>query len=288
MLDCNSIEELKKLLTNTSGNGFTPIEKFDGVLEGNRCEIKNIYINSKNDTIGFIRNSIGGTIKNLKISGQIIGNHNVGGIVGRGSSMNINNCINNATIVGNPSEAKTNAGTGGIIGVGNAYILNSCNMGDITLGTNNSYTYVGGIIGYDSGSTIENTFNIGNISGKCYAKGGIFGYSGTDIKIILKNAYNLGIIDTSSRRTGEIAGGIHTSSTLDLDYVYCRRGDIDYIGLTQGSIDGTVTKLEKEELYSQEFVDLLNSYKEDGKYPENWLYWVIRRKRIPNFKYEID
>lgn len=227
-------------------------------------------------------------IKNLKISGQIIGNNNVGGIVGRGSSMNINNCINNATIVGNPSEDKTNAGTGGIIGVGNAYILNSCNMGDITLGTNNSYTYVGGIIGYDSGSTIENTFNIGNISGKCYAKGGIFGYSGTDIKIILKNVYNLGIIDTSSQRTGEIADGIHTSSTLDLDYVYCRRGDIDYIGLTQGSIDGTVTKLEKEELYSQEFVDLLNSYKEDGKYPENWLYWVIRRKRIPNFKYEID
>ena len=115
MLDCNSIEELKKLLTNTSGNGFTPIEKFDGVLEGNRCEIKNIYINSKNDTIGFIRSSIGGTIKDLKISGQIIGNNNVGG-----------------------------------------------------------------------------------------------------------------------------------------------------------------------------FVDLLNSYKEDGKYPENWLYWVIRRKRIPNFKYEID
>ena len=42
-------------------------------------------------------------------------------------------------------------------------------------------------------------------------------------------------------------------------------------------------ELEKEELYSQEFANLLNSYKEDGKYPENWLYWGIRRRRIPNF-----
>ena len=283
ILDCNSIEELKKLLTNTSGNGFTPIEKFDGVLEGNRCEIKNIYINSKNDTIGFIRNSIGGTIKDLKISGQIIGSNNVGGILGRGSSMNINNCINNATIVGNPRDAQTNVGTGGIIGAGNAYILNSCNMGDITLGTNNSYTYVGGIIGFDSGSTIENTFNIGNLSGKCYSKGGIFGYSRNNTKTTIKNAYNLGIIDTTSRIKGEIAGGIHVYSTLELDHVYYQNENIEYIGINQGNIIGTATKLEKDYLYSQEFVDLLNSYKEDGKYPENWLYWAIRRRRIPNF-----
>ena len=54
MLDCNSVEELKNLLTDTSGSGFTPIFGFRGVFDGQENEIRNIYQN-KEEEVAFLQ-----------------------------------------------------------------------------------------------------------------------------------------------------------------------------------------------------------------------------------------
>lgn len=78
VLECDTIEQLKNLLTNTEETGFTPIKNFSGTFNGQGYEIKNIYINST-EHAGLFEYVSNATIKNLKISGEIISQKSAGG-----------------------------------------------------------------------------------------------------------------------------------------------------------------------------------------------------------------
>lgn len=214
------IETLKEELTNKNGTGFKPIASyqatpFKGVFDGQKNEIRNIYINYTNNKyihyLGLF-GLVSGKIKNLGITGEIKGNNShaeVSGIVGYGFSetiiincynkcnitgknsygvgtncKNIINCYNNGNIIAN--------GYAGGISAGSYYIINCYNTGEVTSTENYE---IGGISANTGMYNCINCFNMGNITGK----GRTVGISSSGLT---KNCYNTGNI------TGGSCGGI--------------------------------------------------------------------------------
>ena len=135
MLECNSVEELKDLLTNTSGSGFTPIANFSNTFNGQGYEIQNVYINIVGNAGLF--NIASGKIQNLAISGNITSTENnaggiVAGIATVGLNLELDKCENMAKVVSSKKAA------GGIVGGGQGIKITNCyNYGEIySYGTN--------------------------------------------------------------------------------------------------------------------------------------------------------
>ena len=253
ILGCNSVEELKDLLTNTSGSGFTPIANFSSTFNGQGYEIQNMYINTAENAGLF--NSASGKIENLKVSGNITSTENsAGGIVAGistvGINLEINKCENKAKVISSKKAA------GGIAGVGNEIKITNCyNYGEIySYGTDRAYDdyatgsaggivgtncadiqdcgnegnvsssiSAGGIIGYKyMGFNIVNCYNNGKITGTTYS-GGIIGETKAGTGNIY-NCYNTGSI-YSDTNSGGIAGWIYYNTTA---YIYncCNMGTI--------------------------------------------------------------
>ena len=139
------------------------------------------------------------TIQNIGINNSFIqGYKSVGGVVGNAyapysGKITITNCYNTGSV----------SGSGGIVGgvVGNAAgsaitITNCYNTGSVT-STATSYSYVGGVVGYASSSsitTITNCYNTGSVTGSGSYVGGIVGR--------VENG-NLGVLDCYN--TGSIS-----------------------------------------------------------------------------------
>ncbi len=239
---CQSIEELKKLLTENEG--FSPIgensslegKMFSGIFDGNHKKIKNIYINKPDKTVGLFSNVMAQfdsiIIKDLEISGNMIGG-TVGGILGSAllsvndnseTCIQIENCVSNVIIEGNTvggivGSIASGSGKKGII------ISNCINQGAI-IGKEN----VGGILGwhYNNGVKVINCYNIGNISGNTNV-GGIMGDSYQKANVI--NTYNLGDI-----KSNENAGGI----IGNLDWNAANIENCYNIGKVSGKIAGGI------------------------------------------------
>ena len=137
LTDINGNGEVEELITElTTGTGFKPIAKFEGIFNGQDNYIRNLYENYNTNNIGLISDgNRKGTIKNLNITGNINGNENVGAIVGK-QAKELYNCNNYANIFGD--------------------------------------TNIGGLEGYGVGSSILNCNNYGEIFGT-YTAGGISG-----------------------------------------------------------------------------------------------------------------
>ncbi|MBR2831796.1 MAG: InlB B-repeat-containing protein [Oscillospiraceae bacterium] len=122
------------------------------------------------------------TITKCYNTGPIVGKNTleqIGGIVGGNFGGVITDCYNSGTVSGNRR-------TGGIVGqslyfrgqAGVRRCLNTGTVGMASSGTSNpkAYRYVGGIIGYDSSSEIQDCLNLGNVECGDYG-GGIVGYT---------------------------------------------------------------------------------------------------------------
>ena len=131
---------------------------FGGTYDGNGYVIKNIqtYLipNVTRAQIGLFGFSNAGTIKNVRLFGDVKGNTNVGGILGMGQNVTFENCTNFSTIT-----ATQNAG--GIAGfVHGGKYLGCYNYGDIS-----ATNIAGGIVGRFSDSTISNCYVNATING---------------------------------------------------------------------------------------------------------------------------
>ena len=236
MLECNSVEELKDLLTNTSGSGFTPIANFSNTFNGQGYEIQNVYINIVGNAGLF--NIASGKIQNLAISGNITSTENnaggiVAGIATVGLNLELDKCENMAKVVSSKKAA------GGIVGGGQGIKITNCyNYGEIySYGTNRAYNdyetgSAGGIIGTHC-SDIQNCGNEGKVSGSISA-GGIIGYKYMDFSIV--NCYNTGKIEGTT-----YAGGIIGETKAGTGNIYnCyNTGDI-YSDMNSGGIAGWI------------------------------------------------
>ena len=287
---------------------WTPIgnyfKQYQGTFDGNGKTIRNLFISSTSDEIGFFGYAADCRIKNItfdnaKVKGNdnystgilagcagscvienikttgncsVEGKYETGGIAGRANG-NISNCENHAIVKGLHS-------VGGIVGIcfdsGNS-ITSCANYGEIT-GTED---FVGGIIGYFGEGSLQNSANNGNISGNARV-GNLIGYANIcNINNVLGignitanyadcNGLIVGyIVDASSSASGILA--YNSSAKMTIDGTELTGDAVVAIGsgsLTypEGKNEADVIKaFTLEQLKSGEVAYLLNGSKSEGE-----------------------
>ena len=145
---------------------------YSGTFDGKGHTIKNLTIdNSSAQYVGLFGYVLGGTIRNLTVSGSVKGSGHTGGIAGLANGGTFENCANLCEVQGDSTAGGT---TGGIIGFayhGDTLIVRDCyNVGSIT------GRHAGGIIGQCNNGleTIRNCYNAGTVTGTANA-GAIIG-----------------------------------------------------------------------------------------------------------------
>ena len=189
------------------GESFEPIANFNGTLDGNGYNIKNLYIKTENSEVGLISNiKAQGNVKNIIIDNAYIeGFRSIGSIAGRNYGI-ISNCTSqNAKIIGTGNTYGTLIG--GICGYNNSHaqLINCINKSEVM----SKKKLCGGICGYNLGGSISNCTNYGKITGNCQV-GGIAGDSeGKQDNIVsVSNCTNYGQIneDYNKEQNGQIGG----------------------------------------------------------------------------------
>ena len=287
---------------------WTPIgnysKQYQGTFDGNGKTIRNLFICSTSDEIGFFGYAADCRIKNItfdnaKVKGNdncstgilagcagscvienikttgncsVEGKYETGGIAGRANG-NISNCENHAIVNGLHS-------VGGIVGIcfDSENSITSCaNYGEIT-GTED---FVGGIIGYFGEGSLQNSANNGNITGDARV-GNLIGYANIcNINNVLGignitanyadcNGLIVGYIaDASSSASGILA--YNSSAKMTIDGTELTGDAVVAIGsgsLTypEGKNEADVIKaFTPEQLKSGEVAYLLNGSKSEGK-----------------------
>ena len=178
---------------------WTPIgsKKYQGTFDGNGKTIRNLFISSTSNEIGFFGCAADCRIKNITFdNAKVKGNDNcsTGILAGYAGSCVIENI---KTTESCSVEGKEE--TGGIAGRANGNISNCENHAIV----NGSY-YVGGIVGicFDSENSITSCANYGEITGTEHFVGGIIGYFGEGS---LQNSVNNGNI-SGNARIGNLIG----------------------------------------------------------------------------------
>lgn len=247
--------------SNTSGK----IGLF-GMIENNKIEDLSVTgkIIATNQYIGGIvgygnnaENSI--IIKNCNSDVNIIcsaDGYIIGGIAGCMYGR-IEKCTNTGKIEVN-SQKETTINAGGVVGfISKSFtdddaldIISECsNIGEVKATTkgNNSWAdlCVGGIAGYNNGTTIEKSMNYASIYGKCEENnscvGGITGYN-DEYTAKVNNCENKGDVTGSSNQKDAYIGGI---------VGYAEKGSIAEENVNSGKLDATA---EKGTAYKEEFV----------------------------------
>ena len=173
---------IKAVLTadiDLNNRKISPIGAFDkafaGEFDGAGFEIKNIYCKESGSAALFLKNA--GTIKNLTVSGRIIGGDYTAAIVSK----------NAGTIDGCTSKVKVSGGshTAGIAALNEkgAVITECTNIGNI-----DGIRFVGGITGENAGSKenpakVEKCVNGGFVRAEGFMLGGIAGDNSGEVKL---------------------------------------------------------------------------------------------------------
>lgn len=155
-------------------------------------------VEGKNYTGGIVGSNDNSQSQKVKVSGNVTGTINVGGIAGYTGGGSIAKALYN----GNVQSTTASAYVGGISGSCNSAISQCCALGTVSatatgsiaggvVGKNEaggsvsdsystsevtSYSYVGGVIGYNYGS-IENCYAQGNLKSSVDFGGGVVGYN---------------------------------------------------------------------------------------------------------------
>ncbi len=187
--------------------------KVGGVVGYNYGKIHNVGVIgnlTSVDTVGGIAAYMfapSATLDNCYTKGIIIGDDNIGGIVGSNSDGRINNCYSEANVIGGTQ-------VGGLVGYhhntwmgADGYINNSYAIGNITGSSD-----VGGLVGWNR-IGINNSFATGRINmTSSYLKGGLVG----DQDGTLTNCYWYNHTDDSATACGE-SGSTDGCYNMSLD-----------------------------------------------------------------------
>ncbi|NVN03956.1 two-partner secretion domain-containing protein, partial [Asaia spathodeae] len=251
-------------------NGFTSLN-FDGL--GNT--ISNISISSNLTQVGLFSYVSGGNIKNIGvINGNVTGtgsanSRSVGGILG---VSNNNTSIDHSYFIGNVNDTGSGArgNIGGLVGYNNGNITNSFSSGTVTVSTSStgsrsgglvginyvgiesSYSNstvstsdatgtVGGLVGLNSGGTVNNAYSIGNVTGASGYIGGLIGQSFQNSNVT--NVYAAGEV-TSTTGSNSLGGLIGTNSA-SVSNGYWNTDNVNS-GIGSGSSSGEVGLTTKE------------------------------------------
>ncbi len=231
---------------------------FQGTFDGGGYKVSGLYISQLETNyqalFGYISDA---TIKNVGVSGSIIGNSYVGGVVGFASSSTVSGCYNECKVEGNVqylggvigyakgstivSDSK-NSGTisgkqqvGGVVGYSSFEVYDCYNEAEIS-GISN----VGGVVGYTT-AVVRGCSNDGSISGSGSFIGGVVGYAATNTTTSsVSDCYNSGTVlgASNSKHVGGVVGLTYSDvSNSGND------GDVlggNYTGGVVGNSSGTV------------------------------------------------
>ena len=112
------------------------------------------------------------------------------------------------TVSGYKITASSDCGTGFIGELGSGGTVE--NLGVAGKVNGGSYSYIGGVVGYNSG-TVKGSWNTGNVSGTGVV-GGVVGYNGGTVE----TSYNTGSVSGSYNYTGGVVG--NNSGTVETSY----------------------------------------------------------------------
>ena len=222
---------------------------FSGIFDGNGHVVKNMNVNDTTGTyfnhgIGLFGFAMDATIKNITICGCLISHESglggdgfdVGGLLGRGNNVNIENC-HNASDVSCRVGIVDNEGctVGGIAGrIVSSTVTNCSNSGNI----NNENTvlygdgFTGGIVGSTENCDLTLCSNTGDVNadvnprmnGRGVFSGGIVGFCVGDLHV----AFCFNTADISSANlederlsySGGIVGGVEETSSCNVSNSY--------------------------------------------------------------------
>lgn len=218
------------------GTGWGPIgysfgNPFTGTYDGDGYDITGLYIDNSTSTypLGFFGLTYDATIKNVNLKGfTIIGNFNVGGLVGQAWTSEISGCFAHGSIVA------TGVNTGCMIGSSyGSYILHCHSISDTT-----GIQAVGGLVGYLAEGGVQFCSARGFVNGDEHS-GGLVGYvhtgyivfSNTDIAAwgwgwtgglagyvkegLIAESYSKGAVVGWNQYAGGLIGGIEQSTISD-------------------------------------------------------------------------
>ena len=242
----------------------------------------------------------GNNVENCINEGNVSGKSTAsGGIIGHTNSNenNINNCANYGDITLN--EVRLTSAVGGILGVNakKAEIKNVYNQGKIIGKT--TLVNSGGIVGRSQGASdrdeltlnISNSYNTGEVLSENNIAGGIVGNQGNLCAknyIYIENCWSLG----SGNNFGGMIGSISNNSTdretkteINHSYYISEKAIGKMDKKNDENIVNNAIQQTKTEIGTQQFVELLNSYKKDGEqtYPAEWKKWKLGEEGYPVF-----
>jgi filamentous hemagglutinin family protein len=190
--------------------GFVPIgsnnTNFTGSFDGLGHTISGLTINLPNTNyVGlFGYTAPGSVVQNVGlVGGSVIGDNDVGDLVGYNDQGTINNSYATGSVSG------TNTGVGGLAGANFGSITNSHATGSV-----NGSNYVGGLVGAnDPNGTITNSYATGSVNGTGFYIGGLVGF---DNDSAVSNSYATGNVSGTTSVGGLV--GSNYGSTLSNSY----------------------------------------------------------------------
>ncbi len=191
--------------TWSSSSGWTPIgnstTKFTGQYNGQNYTITGLYINrSTTDNIGMFGYTNGATITKVGLlNGSVTGQNYVGSLIGNATSTTVSYCYNTGSVTGSSQVI------GGLVGntSSSCTVSYSYNAGTATATSSSAWTYLGGLVGQNTGSTISNCYNRGAVNSNYAPVGGLVGYNNTGPTGVVTNCYNSGAV---TGYTGTVGG----------------------------------------------------------------------------------
>ena len=172
-IDLNGVSVTPIAPDTSTSHGFQGTE-FTGVFDGNDHIIDNARVNMPAShyvgLFGYV--GAGGQIKNLGVEGtSLFGGSLTGGLVGYNGEGAISNCYSTGSVSGSSY-------IGGLVGGNNGGAISNCYSTGSVSGT---YSYVGGLVGYNRYSdysrpgTIINCHSSGSVTGSGDCIGGLVG-----------------------------------------------------------------------------------------------------------------
>lgn len=275
--------DLSSVCSKASGANWKPIgmyfrsveftdKPFSGTFDGGGHAVSGLYIDRQYYELALFGFLLDGTVKHLRVSGEVTAIGNVSGVVGRNLGT-VEDCINLCTINGiqnlggivgeNRGTVKNciNRGfvnghgiSGGLVGMNYGTMTDCQNSGDVigkgdlggivggnpgtvtncsNVGKVSGEEYIGGVVGNNAG-TMKNCRNVGTVSGISEV-GGVVGWnSGT-----VEKCYNVGTLEGSMRNGGYVGGVIGTNlgTVTDCYNTASVRGNFS-VGGVAGRTDG--------------------------------------------------
>ena len=224
-LNCTLIDNIDLGEENWTPIGSYPGNGYTGTFDGGGYTISGLKVNG-GDYAGLFGYVNGGTVENLNLEiASISGNDYVGGVVGRNYGGTIQGCMVSGSVSGNDY-------VGGIVGcnINNGIVKGCCFAGN-SVTADDSYAYVGGVVGS----------NLGNITACCFAGDSVTGTG--------DGAYVGGVVGADE------SSGIIT----DCYWQAGQNGPSKGVGQNDGTGTPDVTQI-KEDVTMQTAIAAMNNY----------------------------